>query len=238
MAAVFADPVFEAGDSRVSGRKPHVQKLHDDALALHTALRDVEFGSARIPRLPASRLEAQAIVEALDQKNVSLALDFDAARDAVLKSDLGQYRYIHFATHGLIDSVHPEFSGLVLSLVNKNGESQDGYLRLKDIYGLKLSADMVVLSSCNSALGKDLQSEGVIGFTRAFLYAGSRRVVATLWRVDDEATAELMKHFYLRLNQGEAPASALRGAQSDLMKNLSWQHPYYWAAFVLQGEYR
>ncbi|HEY6251019.1 MAG TPA: CHAT domain-containing protein, partial [Candidatus Angelobacter sp.] len=153
-------------------------------------------------------------------------------------TDLKQYRYIHFATHGILDSKNPEFSGLILSMLNQNGEPLEGYLRLKDIYNLKLSADLVVLSSCNSALGKDLEAEGIIGLPRAFLYAGSQRVISTLWKVNDEATTEFMKHYYSQLHGGQNPASALSRAQSEMANSAHWQHPYYWAAFVLQGEYR
>jgi CHAT domain-containing protein len=155
-----------------------------------------------------------------------------------MDSSIARQRIIHFATHGMMDARHPEFSGLVLSMVNKKGKYQDGYLRLSDIYALKLSADLVVLSSCESALGKDLGSEGIIGLPRAFLYAGARSVIASLWKVDDDVTVTFMKGFYSRLQQGEDPARALQGAQLDLLKNTRLSDPYYWAAFVLEGDYR
>jgi CHAT domain-containing protein len=145
---------------------------------------------------------------------------------------------IHFATHGVLNETQPEKSGLILSLVNKKGQSVDGYLRLGDIYNLKLSADLVVLSSCDSGLGKDLSSEGIIGLPRAFLRAGAKSVIATLWKVEDRATAELMTHFYAHLHQGESPSSALRSAQLELSREKQWSDPYYWAAFVFQGDYR
>jgi CHAT domain-containing protein len=129
-------------------------------------------------------------------------------------------------------------SGLILSLVDRRGRRQDGYLRLGDIYKLKLSADLVVLSSCDSALGKDLESEGIIGLPRGFLYAGAKSVIASLWKVNDDATATLMSRLYARLKKGETPSSALRGAQLEMEKDEQWSNPYYWAAFVLQGEYR
>jgi CHAT domain-containing protein len=129
-------------------------------------------------------------------------------------------------------------SGLVLSMFNKQGEYEDGYLRLSDIYNLKLSADLVVLSSCESALGKDLGSEGIIGLPRAFLYAGARSVIASLWKVDDDASVTLMKTFYSRLLRGEDPGRALQGAQLEMLKKPQLSDPYYWAAFVLEGEYR
>jgi len=123
-------------------------------------------------------------------------------------------------------------------LIDRRGRKQDGYLRLGDIYKLKLSADLVVLSSCESALGKDLESEGVIGLPRGFLYAGARSVIASLWKVNDDATARLMSGLYARIKAGESPGSALRGAQLEMVHDEEWSSPYYWAAFVLQGEYR
>jgi CHAT domain-containing protein len=165
-------------------------------------------------------------------------MGFDANREALMDSSIARQRIIHFATHGMMDARHPEFSGLVLSMFNKKGKYQDGYLRLSDIYDLKLSADLVVLSSCESALGKDLGSEGIIGLPRAFLYAGARSVVASLWKVDDDATVTFMKGFYSRLQQGEDPARALQGAQLDLLRSTRLSDPYYWAAFVLEGDYR
>jgi CHAT domain-containing protein len=129
-------------------------------------------------------------------------------------------------------------SGLILSLLNPKGEHQDGYLRLSDIYNLKLSADLVVLSSCDSALGKDLESEGIIGLPRGFLYAGARSVVASLWKVDDDATAALMKGLYSRMQQGQSPQAALRESQLELAKDARYRQPYYWAGFVMEGDYR
>jgi CHAT domain-containing protein/tetratricopeptide (TPR) repeat protein len=235
LARVFADPVFETDDPRVA-KRPH-GKTPARQTALTAALRDVAVGSSRIPRLGATGPEADAIKEALSGK-ADVARDFAANRDAVLSGDLGQYRYIHFATHGLLDSKHPEFSGLILSLVNQDGKPEEGYVRVRDIYGLKLSADLVVLSSCNSALGKDVESEGIIGLTRAFLFAGSRRVISSLWKVDDDATKELMTLFYSELHAGKTAAAALRSAQSTLARDPYWKSPYYWAAFILQGEYK
>src|SRR5207237_2551887 len=134
----------------------------------------------------------------------------------------------HFATHGLLNSQHPELSGVVLSLVNKNGSTIDGFLRLQDIYNLKLNADLVVLSACNTALGKEVRGEGLIGLTRGFMYAGAPRVIASLWKVDDAATAELMSIFYRKmLVENLRPAAALRRAQNDLMKQLRWKSPEY-----------
>jgi len=165
-------------------------------------------------------------------------MGYEANREAIMGSSIARQRIIHFATHGMMDTRHPEMSGLVLSMFNQRGEAQDGYLRLNDIYHLKLSADLVVLSSCESALGRDLGSEGINGLPRAFLYAGARSVIASLWKVDDEATVPLMKMFYSRLQRGEDPAGALQAAQLDLLKNTRFSDPYYWAAFILEGDYQ
>jgi CHAT domain-containing protein len=138
----------------------------------------------------------------------------------------------------LLDTRHPEFSGLLLSLFNEKGQTQDGYLKVKDIFQLHLAADLVVLSACETALGKDLKSEGTIGLPRAFLSSGARSVVSSLWKVDDEATAELMKRFYQRLHAGDSTDTALRRAQAELAQIKDWRNPFYWAAFILQGDYR
>jgi CHAT domain-containing protein len=167
------------------------------------------------------------------------ALDFDATRAAALSPALAQYRIVHFATHGLVNSTHPELSGLVLSLVNEKGEPQNGFLGLEDIYNLNLPADLVVLSACETGLGHEIQGEGLVGLTRAFMYAGAPRVVASLWQVPDRATAELMKRFYAAmLVDHMPPAAALRQAQISLSKEKRWSAPYYWAGFILQGEWK
>jgi CHAT domain-containing protein/predicted negative regulator of RcsB-dependent stress response len=233
---VFADPVFEppgkpipASVSSSSG-SPRSRELT-------RALRDLR-DSQWIPNLPGSRNEALAIQQITGLARTRLVMGYEANREAIMGSSIARQRIIHFATHGMMDTRHPEMSGLVLSMFNKRGEAQDGYLRLSDIYNLKLSADLVVLSSCESALGKDLGSEGINGLPRAFLYAGARSVIASLWKVDDEATVPLMKMFYSRLQRGEDPARALQAAQLNLLKNTRLSDPYYWAAFVLEGDYR
>jgi CHAT domain-containing protein len=240
-AAIFADPVFEPDDGRVLTRGSGTRRSYEDRPAsLNRVLRDIG-GSQYIARLPASRDEANAIASVLrseDPQAVHVALDFDASRAHVLTDGLTRFRLVHFATHGVVDTRHPEMSGLILSLVDKRGRRQDGYLRLGDIYKLKLSADLVVLSSCDSALGKDLDSEGIIGLPRGFLYAGAKSVIASLWKVNDDATATLMSRLYARIRKGEGPGSALRGAQLEMIRDEQWSNPYYWAAFVLQGDYR
>jgi CHAT domain-containing protein len=231
--AILADPVFDKLGTRASAVRGVSEGAHD----LKRALQDTR-GSQHIVRLPGSRTEALAIQQIVGPEHTRLALGFDANRESVINGSLAHNRVIHFATHGIVDTHHPEMSGLILSLLNPKGEHQDGYLRLSDIYNLKLSADLVVLSSCDSALGKDLESEGIIGLPRGFLYAGARSVVASLWKVDDDATAALMKGLYSRMQQGQSPQAALRESQLELAKDARYRQPYYWAGFVMEGDYR
>jgi CHAT domain-containing protein len=192
----------------------------------------------RLPRLLASREEAEAIMSVAPPGAAFSATDFAASRATATSGELAQYRVVHFATHGLLNNEHPELSGVVLSLVDREGQAQDGFLRLHDIYNLRLPVDLVVLSACQTGLGKDVRGEGLLGLTRGFMYAGAAGVVASLWKVDDEATAELMRHFYAALfRRGLPPAAALRAAQLALRQQTRWRAPYYWAGFVIQGEY-
>jgi CHAT domain-containing protein len=234
--AVFADPVFEMNrsPSSASGAGNDMLSRSRD---LTRVLRDVP-GWQHIPSLPGSRAEALAILQIAGPEHTRLALGFDANRQSILNGWVSSYRVLHFATHGIVDTLHPEMSGLILSLLDAHGKPQNGYLRLSDIYNLKLSADLVVLSSCESALGKDLASEGTIGLPRGFLYAGARSVIASLWRADDEATAVLMKALYLRLQHGENTSASLHGAQLELSKDDRFSDPYYWAGFVLEGDFK
>ena len=156
-----------------------------------------------------------------------------------LSAELGRYRIVHIATHSVVNSSHPELSGIVLSMVNEQGEEEDGLLQLHDIYSLKLDAELVVLSACNTGLGKDVRGEGLVGLTRGFMYAGASSVVASLWKVDDSASAELMTHFYKAMFEEDLPpAAALRSAKETMWRQKHWRSPHYWSAFVLQGEYR
>ena len=167
------------------------------------------------------------------------ATDFKASRALALSGALSGHRIVHFATHGVVNSDRPSLSALILSLVDERGARQNGYLRLHDIYNMRLDADLVVLSACQTALGKEIKGEGLVGLTRAFIYAGAPRVVASLWQVNDLATAELMKKFYRgMLQQRLRPAAALRAAQIEMSHDPRWKSPYFWAGFVLQGEWR
>jgi CHAT domain-containing protein len=153
---------------------------------------------------------------------------------------LGDYRIVHFATHGLVEASRPELSALALSLFDAQGKPRDGFLRLYEIYNMNLRADLVVLSACQTALGKEIRGEGLVGLARGFMHAGAPRVVASLWRVDDQATSELMRLFYAAMlgPSKRAPAAALRAAQMALAAQERWRSPYFWAGFVLQGEWR
>ncbi|NOT60764.1 MAG: CHAT domain-containing protein, partial [Acidobacteria bacterium] len=241
--AVFADPVFEASDPRVAlARKGKAAISPAPVEALTAELgRSLRSSTTRaeLTRLPFSREEAEALATLVPARQVLKATGFQATRAAVTSDTLSRYRFVHFATHGLLNAEQPELSGLVFSLVDEAGHAQDGFLRLHEIYNLRLSAEVVVLSACQTALGKEIRGEGLIGLTRGFMYAGAPRVVASLWQVDDLATAELMKRFYGgMLQQGLKPAAALRAAQLELFRQRRYAAPFYWAAFGLQGDWR
>ncbi len=228
--AILADPVFDRQDPRF----PEVGVVADDI--------EMSRGPASDPppllRLPGTRREAEAIATLLPNTEPLLALGFDASRSLVESDRLGQYRIVHLATHGLIDTSHPALSALVLSGYLPDGRPQDGYLRLRDIYGLELAADLVVLSACRTALGRSVRGEGMIGLTRGFLHSGAKRVLASLWSVPDRATAELMHRFYHALLIEDRPApAALRQAQLSMLAQRRWRDPHNWAGFVIQGDW-
>lgn len=249
--AVLADPVFMKDDERVRTAKDQKTPSTEKTAAVRSestterqlikAAQDtgVANGGFYVPRLPGTRREAEQIVAMVSTVDRRLALDFAASRETATSAELGQYRYVHLSTHGLLNSVHPELSGLVFSLVNERGEPQDGFLLAHEIFNLKLPAEAVVLSACETGIGKDIKGEGLVSLTRGFMYAGAPRVVVSLWGVSDLATTELMVRFYQEmLKEGMPPAAALRAAQLSLMNDKRWASPYYWAPFTLQGEWR
>jgi CHAT domain-containing protein len=247
LLAIIADPVFEPGDSRLAEIRSHRsapavrEAPASDLSRLGRAMRDLEFGDGLrgLRRLYSSGMEADALFNLTIGDQAMLALGFDANRNTVVGDKLANYRMVHFATHGLVDNQVPELSGIVLSMFDKQGKRQDGFLQLYEIYNLKLAADLVVLSACQTALGKDIRGEGIVSLTRGFMHAGAPRVVASLWNVDDAATAELMSRFYREMIvNGLKPAAALRAAQLDLANEKRYQSPYFWAAFVIQGEWK
>ena len=248
LVAVLADPVLRSDDQRVREARikaglemrapvPSAGDLRTAAISLTRSAR--ESGVMSLGRLVFTRPEAEAILALASKGKTLKALDFDANRSLATSEEMANYRIIHFATHGLINSQHPGLSGLVLSLVDEQGRMQDGFLRAYDLYNLKLEADLIVLSACQTALGKQIKGEGLVGLVRGFMYAGAPRVVASLWDVKDEATAELMKRFYQKmLVEGMRPAAALRAAQVSMWKEPRWQALYYWAGFMIQGEWK
>jgi CHAT domain-containing protein len=255
IAAVFADPVFEATDLRLKrGTNAEQNSVSDAATSGEASLSGLQMirslddadlikeGRLAIPRLPYSRGEAEVIRKLVPEKSRRLAVGLAVNHAAVTDPELEDYAIVHFATHSLLNSNHPELSGVLLSMVDEHGQPQErGILSLGEIYNLKLRAEMVVLSACRTALGKDVKGEGLIGLTRGFMYAGAARVVASLWKADDEATAELMRLFYQRMlgKQQLRPAAALRHMQIEMWRSRSkWSVPYYWAAFTLQGEWK
>lgn len=242
LVAVFADPVFSNSDDRV--QKPTQNVVVDsstsDQISSQSALRSfaVVTRQAGPTRLVHAAEEADAILATAPRGTGMVARGFDASRETVMSSLVGEYRILHFATHGFLNSEHPELSGIVLSMVNQDGSKANGFMSLQDINNLDLSADVVVLSACDTALGKDVKGEGLVGLTHGFMASGAKSVVATLWKVDDRATAVLMADFYKSmLKDGLSPAAALRSAKQKLRQEKAWQAPYFWAGFVLQGEY-
>ena len=243
--AVLADPVFSEDDERVTPAKATQKSRRaqsgDEVLESELVRSVRDLGRAdvwEINRLPFTRREAEVILSLTAEAEHFKALDFDANRAAATNPELSHYRIIHFGTHGLLNSTHPALSGLILSLVDQQGQEQDGFLSAQEIFNLKLPAELVVLSGCQTGLGKDVKGEGLLSLTRGFMYAGAARVVVSLWEVNDQSTAELMKRFYQGMLGAErlSPAAALRAAQISLWKTGRWHSPYYWAAFTLQGE--
>jgi CHAT domain-containing protein/tetratricopeptide (TPR) repeat protein len=230
VVAVFADPVFDKSDERVAGN------LSRNAGGHHGSPAAEDLPS--LPRLPYTRQEAEAILALAPPNGRKAALGFEANRTAAMSEDLIKYRIIHFATHSFLDSMHPELSSIALSMVDHQGRPQNGYLRAHEVFNLRLGAELVVLSGCRTGLGKEVKGEGLYGMTRGFMYAGSKRVLVSLWDVQDQATARLMSDFYRGLLGPKRPfaSAALRAAQIATWRDGRWQAPYYWAGFVLQGE--
>ena len=232
--AIFADPVFGGSDDpRTPG---------DANLAAGEGLADLPRAGIQIPpdRLPGTEREARAILGLVgDRGQTFAALGFDANRARAVSAELGNYRIVHFATHGFANDDEPGLSGLVLSLVDESANPTNGFLRLADIFNLRLSAELVVLSACDTGLGKTVGGEGTLGLARGFAYAGAPRLLLSLWNVDDEGTSVLMQQFYRNhLQVGSSPAAALRAAQLEMLREPAFRSPYYWAAFSFQGEWR
>jgi CHAT domain-containing protein len=231
--AIIADPVLAQDDPRLHAAPTPAAP----ATALQNAAS--EAGVADLPRLSQARAEADDIA-LLGAGTASRSwLGFDANRNAVLQADWSRYAIVHFATHALLNARHPDLSGIVLSLYDREGRAEDGFLRINDLYALHMPADLVVLGVCDSAQGRSIGGEGAFSLARAFFHAGTRRVVATLWPVDDRASAVFMHALYRRvLQEHEAPQQALAQAQAEMRQNPRWSAAYYWSGFVVQGDWR
>lgn len=248
--AVLADPVFGERDARVKNRtaaSPRAareddrkdgdgKRLREDEVARIFAQGEDPKNRLNLLRLPGTREEAGIIQRLVPASKISL--DFDANLKTATDPSLGTYRVIHFATHGIIPNNHPELAGVVLSLVNEQGESQQGYLGLPRVFKLNLPVELVVLSACDTAVGKDVRGGGLVDLTRGFMYAGSPRVVASLWRVREDAAIELMRRFYTRMfREGLSPVTALCIAQASMWREHKWS-PSDWAGFVFFGDWK
>jgi CHAT domain-containing protein len=190
-----------------------------------------------LPTLFNAKRELRAI-EDLAGNDSAFYTKYAATRDNFLNMNFSQFRIVHVVTHGILNDVEPQLSGLYLTRVDAENRPLAGFVGLTDIYKMNTSVDLVVLSACQTALGKELRGEGLIGLTRGFMYAGAASVVASLWQVDDAASAELMKYFYTYLLQdGMTPPAALRAAQNKIRAQPKWRSPFYWAGFTIQGDY-
>ena len=240
IAAVIADPVFSANDPRLKGNSAPAALNNGASDLLRSVVESGATDGPGIPRLAMTRLEAEAIAAYLPAARFRQFLDFQATKAVAADPELSRYRYLHIATHALVNNVHPELSGVIFSLVDEQGRPQDGFLRLYDVYNLDLPAELVVLSACETAIGKDVKGEGLMALARGFIHAGGARVVASLWKTDDRATSQLMKRFYEGVlgPRRLRPAQALREAEAEMWKSEHWRSPYYWGAFVLNGEYK
>ena len=246
---VIADPVFNSNDSRAQKAGTSTTDAEVRGLGIQSALSDVAGQAPAAPpakmeglplaRLNGTRLEAEQI-SALAKTSGGQAdvwLDLEASEDNLSARDITKYRIIHVATHGLLNAERPQFTGVVLSLVgNKN---KDGFLRTDEVFNLRLGAPLVMLSACETGLGKERRGEGVMGLTRAFMYAGAPTVGVSLWSVADKSTADLMTDFYRRLlATGDGSSSgALRAAQLSMISAKKYSAPFYWAPFVLVGDW-
>ena len=230
--AAFGNPALGSGEQRAASGEQHY------------ALRDIELNADDFNRSATGELffaerEINNLREIATPAATFAVTGVAANRKQLFSMDFSQFAILHFATHGLLDPKRPEHSGILLSTVDDHGKKQEGFVSLQDVYSLRAPVDLVVLSACRTGLGREIRGEGLVGLTRGFMYAGATTVVASLWRVDDEATAELMKRFYIEMLQNrKTPDEALRIAQNSIRQTPRWSAPHYWAGFTLQGEYQ
>jgi CHAT domain-containing protein/tetratricopeptide (TPR) repeat protein len=236
---VFADPVFSADDDRViSAARRNSTPSQEGESRRGDSLPVTDSAIPALSRLSATEWEARRIYSLVNDSKV--VKNFDASREAATDPELSEFRFIHFATHAVINSENPDLSAIALSQVDERGAPLNGMLSTQDIHRLKLQAELVVLSACRTGLGKDAPGEGLLSLTRGFLSSGAARVMVTLWSIEDQATAEMMSRFYRRVlgPQRMTPAAALRATQEEMWREGRWGAPYYWGGFVLQGDWR
>ncbi|HEX8251044.1 MAG TPA: CHAT domain-containing tetratricopeptide repeat protein [Pyrinomonadaceae bacterium] len=240
--ALFADPVYEADDLRFRNRRSKIRRsVESRFFSSDTGGGGADLPAAvqtRLPRLFASRFEAEGIENSVRPVEVIRKIDFAATRESALQNNLSSFDVLHFATHTLVDEQHPELSAIALSLFDAGKSPVNGWLRSSDILNLDLTAKLVILSSCRSAVGKRLKGEGLMSLAQSFFAAGAKRLIASQWKVEDKASAELMirfyRHYYKSKNQNAA--ASLRAAQIEMMKDSRWHSPFYWASFSLWGD--
>lgn len=210
-------------------------RMRSDNQYFNAFMNNLERHGFYLDPLPYTKKEALMIKNVIRSKKAMVCLNHEASEDNLKKMDLKKYSIIHFACHGFIDEEAPTRSALVLS--NKQGSKQDGFLQVGEIYDLELDADLVVLSACLTGRGQIARGEGILGLTRTFFYSGARSVISTLWSINDISTANFMKHFYLFLSKGMTKSEALRSAKLKMIYS-QYSHPFYWAAFILNGDYK
>ncbi len=222
--AAFGDPSYP---SAKPGQPP----------AAHPEVRAAVGRGLALTALPSTREEVRDIAALYPRARTFLGAEATEERARSIGQDA---RYVHFASHGLLDERFPLNSALALTIPENPRDGQEnGLLQAWEIFeSLRLDADLVTLSACDSALGQEMGGEGLLGLTRAFQYAGARSVLASLWSVSDVSTADLMKRFYSHLRRGKSKDEALRAAQADLIRSQNFAHPYYWAAFQLTGDWK
>lgn len=234
---VFSDPVFSADDARL----PKDTRIADNSSLKTERAEILRFAESlkSLPRLAASKEEGNLIAEVIGRGKTDVLSGFSATRERALNSEVSDYKIIHFATHAMINEEHPELSGIVLSRFDSQRRKTDEFVRLQDVYGMNLSADLVVLSACNTGIGKRIKGEGLMSLNNAFLQVGAKSVVSSLWKVEDYATLETMKNFYqILIKEKATPSQALRLAQIKTRQNERFRSPFYWAAFTVQGNFK
>ena len=205
-----------------------------DALsrAIDSLARDYAETGA-IKALPGTQREADALAKLFPG---ALLLTGDKAQESSVRASMADYRYLHFATHGFVNDASPMLSNVILAMPPKDAK-EDGFLTAREIFETQLKADLTVLSACNTGRGEVRSGEGIVGLTWALFVAGCPSQIVSQWAVDDAGTAELMVALYERLAQGKSKGAALREAALALRGTKDRSHPYYWAPFVLLGDW-